>query len=337
MMRLRVGVDDVQRMRFAFSPLTEVAESLYLLHGGQRPGIHQPWLDMVRSRLHPLDTELLRAIVPPVGRIANLFGGRSASMTATIDDQLGFVAASETDRLRTDFGLVWGGVAMPTVLTDLVDDPRGPQRLADLLRLYWQAALEPYWSRIRGLLDADVAYRTRRLVSGGIEALMADLHPSVALARSAIEVRGRLQSDHDLSGTGLLLVPCAFASPDLLVDPGRTGNPSLVYRPRGTVTLWAADAPRVADDDATSTLLGRTRAAILVAVGRPRTTTDLAEAFQQAPATISAHLTTLRRCGLVTSWRSGRRVLYQRTPLATSVLAASDRVDSTVEFGRPLP
>ena len=32
----------------------------------------------------------------------------------------------------------------------------------------------------------------------------------------------------------------------------------------------------------------------------------------------------LRRSGLVTSWRAGRRVLYQRTALATSVIAAGD-------------
>ncbi len=35
------------------------------------------------------------------------------------------------------------------------------------------------------------------------------------------------------------------------------------------------------------------------------------------------HLATLKACGLVTSWRSGRRVLYQRTPLAASLLAAA--------------
>jgi DNA-binding transcriptional ArsR family regulator len=39
-------------------------------------------------------------------------------------------------------------------------------------------------------------------------------------------------------------------------------------------------------------------------------------------ATISVHLSMLKRCGMVTSWRSGRRVLYQRTPLASSILAS---------------
>jgi DNA-binding transcriptional ArsR family regulator len=38
---------------------------------------------------------------------------------------------------------------------------------------------------------------------------------------------------------------------------------------------------------------------------------------------VSAHLGVLRRAGLLTSWRAGRRVLYQRTPLATSIIAAS--------------
>jgi hypothetical protein len=37
----------------------------------------------------------------------------------------------------------------------------------------------------------------------------------------------------------------------------------------------------------------------------------------------------LRRSGLVTSWRAGRRVLYQRTALATSVVAASAGQDES--------
>jgi len=52
-------------------------------------------------------------------------------------------------------------------------------------------------------------------------------------------------------------------------------------------------------------------------------TTDLAGQLGQSSAAVSEHLAVLRRSGLVTSWRSGRRVLYQRTPLATSIVAAS--------------
>jgi biotin operon repressor len=70
-------------------------------------------------------------------------------------------------------------------------------------------------------------------------------------------------------------------------------------------------------------LLGRTRAAILRSVTLLRSTSDLAAELNQSTAAITAHLGELRRSGLVTSWRAGRRVLYQRTPLASGVLVAS--------------
>jgi DNA-binding transcriptional ArsR family regulator len=76
-------------------------------------------------------------------------------------------------------------------------------------------------------------------------------------------------------------------------------------------------------------LLGRTRAAILYAVALPRSTSDLAAELDQSMPAISAHLAVLRRSGLVSSWRAGRRVLYQLTPLARSVLAANANASAT--------
>jgi DNA-binding transcriptional ArsR family regulator len=55
----------------------------------------------------------------------------------------------------------------------------------------------------------------------------------------------------------------------------------------------------------------------------PKSTSDLAAELDQSMPAISAKLTVLRHAGLVTSWRAGRRVLYQLTPLARSVLAAN--------------
>lgn len=67
-------------------------------------------------------------------------------------------------------------------------------------------------------------------------------------------------------------------------------------------------------------LLGRTRSTILQSLTVPRSTTELARELHQSPASISAHLTALRDGGLATCWRAGRVVLYQRTPLATSLV-----------------
>ena len=107
-------------------------------------------------------------------------------------------------------------------------------------------------------------------------------------------------------------------------DRGAAAPPSLTYGPRGIGTLWQTPPARPVEEDALGALLGRSRAAILTGVALPKSTTDLARELGQSPPAVSAHLSVLRRCGLVTSWRSGRRVLYQRTPLASSIVAAGD-------------
>jgi DNA-binding transcriptional ArsR family regulator len=56
----------------------------------------------------------------------------------------------------------------------------------------------------------------------------------------------------------------------------------------------------------------------------PMTTTQVARDLHQSPSTVSEHLTVLRGNGLLISWRAGRGVLYRRTPLASSLMAASE-------------
>jgi DNA-binding transcriptional ArsR family regulator len=83
----------------------------------------------------------------------------------------------------------------------------------------------------------------------------------------------------------------------------------------------------VAEDQAVCRLgrvVGRSRAVLLRLLEVPMTTTELARVLGQSPGTVSGHLAVLHGTGLLTSWRSGRAVLYQRTPLAELVLSAAD-------------
>ena len=99
--------------------------------------------------------------------------------------------------------------------------------------------------------------------------------------------------------------------------------PAIAYSPRGLGEVWNGTTSP-ADQDPVSALIGKGRTAILHSTALPKTTTDLARELHVSGATVSAHLATLRRCGMVTSWRSGQRVFYQRTTLAASILAAPD-------------
>jgi DNA-binding transcriptional ArsR family regulator len=327
--RLRVSVVDLRRMRFAYSPLAEVAESLLMLGRSPVPDQYRGWFEVIRGSLGRVDMPLLRAVVPPRCETARFMFMGAADACTTIEQQLRLIADYPADQLRQDLSEVWNGTGLPPAAEKLVSD--GAARLADALWAYWQVAIGPFWAQIRGLLDADVAYRAARLADGGIECLLADLHPRIKLRDHAIQVgtKGPV-TEHDLCGTGLLLVPCAFAWPYLDVGVANPWPPHLVYGARGAGNLWHGRAVAEPDgSDVLGELLGRSRAAILLRVALPMTTTDLARELGQSPPAVSAHLSVLRRSGLATSWRAGRRVLYQRTPLATSIIttasSAADR------------
>ena len=87
-------------------------------------------------------------------------------------------------------------------------------------------------------------------------------------------------------------------------------DPALVYPPPGIADLWTPDAEA---GDALEALLGRRRAQVLRLLDRPAATLELAWRLGVSPGSVSGHLTTLRRVGLVMRRREGRRVVYART------------------------
>jgi DNA-binding transcriptional ArsR family regulator len=124
-----------------------------------------------------------------------------------------------------------------------------------------------------------------------------------------------------LGGRGLLLVPCVFGWPRVMVTgPGGRCQPGMCYPPRGVATV--AERARPDGTRALSALLGRTRAVMLTALELPLTTTQLAQRLDVTPAAVSQHLRILKDSALVASRRNGRTVLYQRTTTATALLNA---------------
>lgn len=333
MIRLRLGPGDLERMRFAYSPLAEVAESLYALHSGTIPDVHRGWFEKTRPRLRDVDTEVLRAIVPaPRPHVASFLLTGAHEPATTFDAQLALVARLPTGRLRADLEVVWRG-ELPAAAERVLRRGGGP-RIAEGLWRYWTVAIAPYWPQIRAVLDADVAYRAARLARGGIRALLSDLHPGLELTEQAITVRSRVGHEHQLRGSGLVLVPCVFAWPYVMADVSGGAAPVITYGPRGVGDLWPTTQVPSQHRDSLAALLGRSRAAILLAVALPKSTSDLARELGQSMPAVSAHLGVLRRSGLVMSWRAGRRVLYQRTPLATSVVSASGGFSDTRSASR---
>ena len=330
MFELRMAESDFTQMRFVYSPLSEVIGSLYMLHSTVIPPVHRVWAESIRPLLAQVDQDLLRAVIPAGQAILGVPVG-DATPSTSIEGQLELFAALSPKLLRAELEKLWEGQPLPAAAKRVSGrDPAGPRQVAEALWNYWDIVLRPWWPRIRAVLDAEVGYRAQQLARGGIVSLMADLHPQLQLHGHMIRMAGGpCKLEFDLTGSGLLLIPCVFIWPRVVFDPSPPSSPNspcLTYGPRGTGTLWETSPARPPDgDDPLAALIGHSRAVILRATGQPVSTTELAHDLRLSAPTVSVHLATLKRSGMVTSWRSGQRMLYQRTPLASSViLAAAD-------------
>jgi DNA-binding transcriptional ArsR family regulator len=107
-----------------------------------------------------------------------------------------------------------------------------------------------------------------------------------------------------------LFVPSVFVWPLVAFMHEPPWQPTLIYPARGTAVLWEPCRPA---PEALAALMGSRRAAILVALEAPQTTTDLARALGVLPGSVSTHLAVLHDAGLITRARVGRVVLYARS------------------------
>ena len=320
MIAYRFGPEDLGRVRFATSPLFEIAASLDVLRDPARHAMHEPWVRSARERLAGLDLALLEAVVPPSGYRPDFVHPPPDRPRAGFASELARVGATPAGQVARDLRWAYEDRPLPPAARVLVDDPRrGLAQLTAAMRDYWRRAIEPVWPVVRAALEADIAYRAGRLAAGGPLAAFADLHEDVAWRGGDLLIDREYEAQVELGGRGLLLVPVAFAWPQLwaMIDP--PWQPALVYAPRGVATLWA---PQARSPDALADLLGRRRAGILTGLAQPATTHELARRLAASPAGVSEHLSVLRRAGLVAGRREGRGVRYARTSAGDALVRA---------------
>ncbi len=319
MIVLSFGPQDLLRVRFAVSPLWELVNAVRaVLDGGRQLG-PVPWLRTAGGRLGDLDLGPLRAVLPATGYTPDFLSPPPEGPLETMPEGLARLRATPPAQVARE--LAWVDLDNPAdpARDALLADPAGARdRLADLLDACWDRLLAPLWPQLRDVLEGDLAERARQLAAGGMERLLADLHPDVAWRDGRIEVDKAFDDHRRLDGAGLVLLPTVFASwgPQVMLDP--PWQPTLAYPARGTAQLWL---PPDRDDGALAALLGRTRATLLAALVEPATTTRLAARHHLAPGTVSEHLSVLRGTGLVTAHRAGREVRYALTPIGHALLS----------------
>ncbi|GGS56200.1 ArsR/SmtB family transcription factor [Streptomyces cinerochromogenes] len=277
---VRFGVDDIVNVRFAISPLWETLASYRAVLDPGLHVIHLPWLRSASTLLRDAD---LAERTAPLKSLVRTPPPRCP--LAEIEEELALLAPAPG--------------------------------LADAVRAWWAAGVQPYWPRIRAVLEADIAYRARQLAEDGIREVFAGLNPALTWSGDTLLSPHLPEPAACLDGAGITLVPTAFAVGCRFLTGDGPGQPALLYPTRAVGTLWERREPA---DDSLARLLGRSRARLLALTSSPATTTQLAARTGLSPGAVSQHLAVLRAAGLVTSHRYRREVNYVASDLAVALL-----------------
>ena len=332
MIRFEVSAEDLLRSRFALSPAFELASLLNRLALGRPlPG---PWAARLRPRFERLrrDPALAAALALHTGRYgADFVVIPPRGLAQTWADDLAAIRSSPPEQARAEIAHVLSlrPVTDPAVRAVLTA-PDAVGLIADALDLAWQELLAQDWPRLRAVCERDVVHRVGVIGERGWAAAIGDLHPGIHWRESGIEVNGVAQQGRTgrtdtvrLNGEGLLLIPSVLVRPGTAVHWEAPWPKTLIYPARGTAALWEEPDPAPDSPAALGGLLGRSRARILLALEVPASTSQLARELGLAPGAVGDHLAVLLAGGLLSRARSGRSVLYRRTPLGDALSGGS--------------
>jgi DNA-binding transcriptional ArsR family regulator len=314
---------DLARVRFAQSPVWELAASLRTLRDRTRHHMHRRWLSSLDGALASVRMDLLVALMATDSYLPDFLTPAPVTTDGVLDDELARIRDTDPSVVLAQLHRLLRARAVPPVLQPLFDDPgRHLATVVAEMRRYWQVALEPHWTQLRACGIADVAYRMELIASGGLARFVADLNPEVVYDGDRLMITKACHRHQTvLHGSGIWFMPCLFSWPSTLVVCCDVAEPCISYPMRGTATVLSE---RYRENlDSLQALVGGTRAALLTALASPRTTTELASELNMSAATVSEHLKILKHSGLADSRRRGRSVFYQRTPAAATLMAAA--------------
>ncbi|RBY96010.1 transcriptional regulator [Blastococcus sp. TF02-8] len=314
---LIVDADVMARARFGTSQLTETLAGLKMLLASQVLPWHRPWRDAHAAALAQ------RLADDPVGAalVRHAFGATwtadfltvpPAAPNLELDEELLYLESLEDARIRADLEFTSGPLPEELSATGLA------AVAAELLRWTWRHTIRDEWDRRLRVLRADVVSRTARLSSEGWSGALDGLAPGVRwLSNGRLQVNAHPYPPRDVRGSDLLFI--AAHTQGSSVSWHLPDRYALVYPVSGVLAGGPTPLP-----DALVRLLGASRARILARLGSPRSTSTLTAETGLPLGSVGGHLRVLLDAGLLERRRSGREVLYWRSPAGEAVVEAAE-------------
>jgi DNA-binding transcriptional ArsR family regulator len=246
------------------------------------------------------------------GWLADVLSTPPPSSGATVDTEIAIVESTDEDVLRADLEHTAERPLPASVRAEGLSVV-----IADMLRWIWTHTLATDWQRRERILQADIVARTNRLATAGWAAVVRDLgHDREWVGDGQLRINQYdLPTLHLPTGAQLYFIP-------VLSNSGCVG-----WDHPHSYAIYYPVAGRLANSNASragglAPLIGANRAALLTQLGTPTSTTHLASLHRLPIGAVGNHLRVLLQVGAVTRQRSGRTVLYWRTPLGDALVAA---------------
>jgi DNA-binding transcriptional ArsR family regulator len=327
-----VSADVLASARFATSPLIETVNALGVLAARNPQPWERDWLArhsqafQERVKSDPFSAALAGSELATGSWLPVDLGPPPRPGDTTFEQELARVRAVKRPAAKFDLAQSAGGR-----LADAFDvsDPAGA--FADLLQWIWDHAVRADWPRRKRKYEADIISRTSVLSQRGWAAAIGGLTPGVRwLGAGQLQFNVPDSRPLDLGHAELVFVPSSLRTWRVAWEfPARF---AVIYPAAG---MLASPAARTAPEPLRR-LLGPTRAEILLLLGDPITTTQLAAVTGLALGTVGSHLRILLDAGLAERHRSGASVLYRRTPTGHQLLGHPDPRDQQASpRGRP--
>ena len=351
--RIQLQPTDLARIRFAHSPLVELVTSYRLLHSTKPRSLYQRWLSSTHQALYGLDFPYLAALLSAPVYIPDFLTPTPCRADLTLEDEIEALLQTPVAVIRRNVSFLINLTGETEILRHYLAFPQETLLcLVDELRLYWQRAIAPHWSRMIAVIEGDLLFRARQLALEGPETLLTSLNPEMRLEQMHLvkeisdamftkqqqlgtcyvsEVRVIEHDDRPaerdllmrLPGTGLQLVPALFSGSHIMWQIEPEWQPMLVYAPRGG-GLWQQETGSHISHSL-EIALGAARARVLQLLVTPANTGEIARRLHLTAGAVSQHLGRLNEAGLVEPHRSGRRVFYHLTPRGKDLIELFER------------
>ncbi|MFG2146435.1 winged helix-turn-helix domain-containing protein [Streptomyces sp. NPDC048696] len=324
--RIHFTLQDLARTRVSETPLPllELELAVRALQDRSQPARLDAWRRQARAGMSA-QARMALSLMPAVGSTPDFL---SPTEAGTPEDVLEHVRATSPRQIQADLADAAEHRSLPTWARHLADDVSLFHEVCTGLSELHASLLGPLWPQLTADFMADRTVRSRHLLTGGVERLLAQANPQwMRWNPPVLEVRMINGADRDLhlEGEGIVLVPSAFCARTIVISPAPffLTYPALHDQPLRQFTALSPEA-EPASAAAVPALLGRTRAAVLTAIAEHPgcSTKELATLTATAPASASEHATVLREAGLIRTLRHRNTALHSPTPLGLALLNA---------------